>query len=59
MALREAEGAAGAPWERPLHGALDKLVVESRSATRRDGRCGCIARPEWSSITLASCRAST
>jgi hypothetical protein len=29
MALREAEGAAGAPWERPLHGALDKLVVES------------------------------
>jgi Putative esterase len=29
MALREAEGPAGAPWERPLHGALDRLVVES------------------------------
>ena len=23
------DGAAGAPWERPLHGTLDKLVVES------------------------------
>src|SRR5919199_6334138 len=29
MALREVEGPAGAPWERPLAGALDKLVVES------------------------------
>jgi hypothetical protein len=29
MALREAEGSAGAPWERPLHGILDRLVVES------------------------------
>jgi S-formylglutathione hydrolase FrmB len=29
MSLREREGAAGAPWERPLHGTLDKLVVES------------------------------
>jgi S-formylglutathione hydrolase FrmB len=29
MTLREAEGPAGAPWERPLHGILDRLVVES------------------------------
>jgi S-formylglutathione hydrolase FrmB len=29
VALAEAEGAAGAPWDRPLAGALDKLVVES------------------------------
>jgi S-formylglutathione hydrolase FrmB len=29
MALREVEGPAGAPWERPLGGALDMLVVES------------------------------
>jgi S-formylglutathione hydrolase FrmB len=29
MALREVEGPAGAPWERPMHGALDRLVVES------------------------------
>jgi hypothetical protein len=29
MALREVSGALGAPWERPLHGALDRLVVES------------------------------
>ena len=29
MALREAEGSVGAPWERPLRGALDRLAVES------------------------------
>jgi S-formylglutathione hydrolase FrmB len=29
MSLREVEGPAGGPWERPLHGTLDKLVVES------------------------------
>ncbi len=29
MALRAVEGPAGAPWERALHGALDRLVVES------------------------------
>jgi S-formylglutathione hydrolase FrmB len=29
MALTEVEGPAGAPWERPLHGTLDRLVVES------------------------------
>jgi S-formylglutathione hydrolase FrmB len=29
MPLREVDGPAGAPWERPLHGALDRLVVES------------------------------
>jgi Putative esterase len=29
MSLREAEGPAGAPWERPMHGTLDRLVVES------------------------------
>src|SRR5215217_9761677 len=29
VSLREREGAAGAPWERPFHGTLDKLVVES------------------------------
>ena len=29
MTLHEVEGPAGAPWERPLHGTLDRLVVES------------------------------
>ncbi len=29
MPLREVEGPAGAPWERPLAGTLDRLVVES------------------------------
>jgi S-formylglutathione hydrolase FrmB len=29
MTLREVEGPAGAPWERPRHGTLDRLVVES------------------------------
>ena len=29
MALTEVDGPAGAPWERPLAGALDRLVVES------------------------------
>ncbi|MBV9309952.1 MAG: hypothetical protein JOZ73_03930 [Solirubrobacterales bacterium] len=29
MALTEVEGPPGAPWHRPLAGALDKLVVES------------------------------
>jgi S-formylglutathione hydrolase FrmB len=29
MSLRAAEGPAGAPWERPMHGTLDRLVVES------------------------------
>ena len=29
MGLSEVEGPAGAPWERPLAGSLDKLVVES------------------------------
>jgi Putative esterase len=29
MALHEVEGPAGAPWERPMHGTLDRLVVES------------------------------
>ena len=29
MALREATGTAGPPWERPLRGTLDRLVVES------------------------------
>lgn len=29
MTAREVSGPAGAPWERPLNGALDKLVVES------------------------------
>src|SRR5918999_304341 len=29
MALREVEGPAGAPWERPVHGTVDRLVVES------------------------------
>jgi hypothetical protein len=27
--IREVEGPAGAPWERPLHGTLDRLVIES------------------------------
>ena len=29
MSLREVEGPSGAPWERPLHGTLDRLVVDS------------------------------
>ncbi len=29
MGVREVSGGLGAPWERPLHGALDRLVVES------------------------------
>ena len=29
MSLRERDAAAGAPWQRPLHGMLDTLVVES------------------------------
>jgi hypothetical protein len=29
--IREVEGPAGAPWERPLHGELDRLVVESEA----------------------------
>jgi S-formylglutathione hydrolase FrmB len=29
--IREVEGPAGAPWERPLHGVLDRLVVESEA----------------------------
>jgi S-formylglutathione hydrolase FrmB len=29
MSLTEVEGPAGAPWERPMHGTLDRLVVES------------------------------
>jgi enterochelin esterase-like enzyme len=29
VALRAADGVAGPPWERPLAGSLDKLIVES------------------------------
>ena len=29
MSIREVEGPAGAPWEPPLHGILDRLVIES------------------------------
>ena len=29
VSLRELEGPAGAPWERPLHGALDRLTIAS------------------------------
>ena len=29
MSLTEVEGPPGAPWERPMHGTLDRLVVES------------------------------
>ena len=29
VTLRETSGSAGAPWERPLRGTLDRLVVES------------------------------
>jgi S-formylglutathione hydrolase FrmB len=31
MAVREVNGPAGAPWERPLGGALDRLVIESEA----------------------------
>jgi Putative esterase len=29
VSLRERDGVPGAPWDRPFHGTLDKLVVES------------------------------
>jgi Putative esterase len=29
VSAREVEGPAGAPWEPPLHGVLDRLVIES------------------------------
>jgi hypothetical protein len=29
VALREVDGPAGAPWERPLNGAFDRLTIES------------------------------
>jgi hypothetical protein len=29
MSLREVDGTAGAPWERPLAGSLDRIVVQS------------------------------
>jgi hypothetical protein len=29
--IREVEGPAGAPWERPLHGVLDQLVISSEA----------------------------
>ncbi len=29
MSLRESDGPAGAPWDRPLAGSLDRLVVDS------------------------------
>ena len=29
MSLRELDGLPGAPWDRPLSGSLDRLVVES------------------------------
>jgi hypothetical protein len=32
--LREVDGPAGAPWQRPLRGALDRLVVESELLER-------------------------
>ena len=38
MSLREVDGPAGAPWERPLHGTLDRLVVESDAAGRQPAR---------------------
>jgi Putative esterase len=34
MSLREVDGPAGAPWERPLAGTLDRLVVESELLAR-------------------------
>jgi S-formylglutathione hydrolase FrmB len=34
VALTEVDGPAGAPWERPLAGALDRLVVESELLAR-------------------------
>lgn len=31
MAIRRVDGPAGPPWEWPLHGVLDKLVIESEA----------------------------
>jgi Putative esterase len=33
VALREVNGPAGTPWERPLEGTLDRLIVESELLT--------------------------
>ena len=66
VSLREVEGPAGAPWERPMHGTLDRLDGRVRPArrqparrSRRAGRCTSTARPASSSTTRARCRAST
>jgi S-formylglutathione hydrolase FrmB len=46
MSLHEVEGPAGAPWERPMHGTLDRLVVESEALA--DNPLGDPARrPLW------------
>src|SRR5579875_3859423 len=29
MTLKEVSGPAGPPWERPLHGSVERLIVES------------------------------
>ena len=36
--IREVEGPAGTPWERPLHGTLDRLVVESEALAGQPAR---------------------
>ena len=35
MALRQLDDALGAPWERPLAGTVDRLVVESELLAER------------------------
>ena len=62
MSLREVEGPAGAPWERPMHGTLDRLVVESdaagRQPARRPGAPAAVRLPParaWSSTTRGRC----
>src|SRR5918992_530615 len=46
MSVREVEGPAGAPWERPMHGTLDRLVVESELlADKSSGGYGAMVVP--------------
>src|ERR671914_2641125 len=46
MSVREVEGPAGAPWERPMHGTLDRLVVESELLTgKSSGGYGAMVVP--------------
>jgi hypothetical protein len=65
MSLRLNDGAAGAPWDRPLHGTLEKLVVESDLLAGnplgdpRTARSGSTCRRASSATTRSRSRPST